>query len=177
MPFKKLCKNVAQNAGRATSALWRLLKSPSPPAILAALFIIGTTWFAFRTKDNVERREHIANVLATYYSAASAEYYAAKELTEAEEEGRNSAYYISIFALEDSHFTEFQSASTRLAAEVPPSLREEVLSVEGLWEEIRDLDYTSSTVENVWFSKLEEVRRKVLDEIAYTPSLDPGWRR
>jgi hypothetical protein len=69
---------------------------------------------------------------------------------------------MSFYQLYDHRYKEFLAASTVLASTVHPSLREEVLEIEDLWEAIDDKGFKVVTGK-VWFDKLDATRSKILD--------------
>jgi hypothetical protein len=81
---------------------------------------------------------------------------------------------MTFYKLFDEHYREFLSSSTLLASLVPPKLRETVLEVEGVWDQIGDEGYQSVSGKK-WFDLLDEVRYTVLDSIAYSWLSDPFW--
>ncbi|MFZ1008151.1 MAG: hypothetical protein WAN65_15025, partial [Candidatus Sulfotelmatobacter sp.] len=94
---------------------------------------VAGTYFAFYIRGALIRREQIAKSLAAFYASAATVYYAYRDhqKTELSDEER-----VTFYKLFDGHYHEFLTASTMLASLVPPGLREEVLKVEDVWDEI-----------------------------------------
>jgi hypothetical protein len=82
---------------------------------------------------------------------------------------------MSFYRLFDQHYREFLSSSTLLATLVPPTLREEVLRVEDVWDEIGNEGFETVSGKK-WFDLLDSVRYKILDSIAYNRLTDPFWK-
>ena len=129
------------------------------------------TYLAFYFRGALARREQIAKSLAAFYSSAANVYYAYKEYLKDSPADNNNMLY----KLFDEHYGEFLSASTMLASLVPPALREEVLKVEDVWDEINEHGFEAVSGK-MWFDLLDSVRYKILDSIAYHRVSDPFWR-
>ena len=82
---------------------------------------------------------------------------------------------LTLYELFDKHYKEFLSSSTLLASLVPPILREEVLGVEDVWDEIGAGGFQAVSGKK-WVELLDKVRYKTLDSIAYNRLTDPFWK-
>jgi hypothetical protein len=118
------------------------------------------------------RREQIARSLADFYSSAATVYYSARDYQRAPESGGDRVTYYKLF---DQHYKEFLSASTFLASLVEPKLREEVLRIEDIWDEINDSGFVA-VPGKTWFDTLDAIRYKILDKAAYSRLTDPFWK-
>ena len=142
--------------------------------ILAALvgLVIGAlgTYVTFYLRGALARREQIAKSLADFYASAATAYYARKDY-----EGTKESDRMTFYKLYDEHYREFLSSSTLLASLVPPKLREKVLKVEDVWDEIGAEGFEAVSGKK-WFDMLDTVRYKILDSIAYSWLTDPFWK-
>jgi hypothetical protein len=110
----------------------------------------------------------------TFYASAATAYYARKDYEQPrvlEQPSDRMAFY----KLYDQHYQEFLSSSTLLASLVPPTLKDEVLSMEDLWDEISDEGFQAVSGKR-WLDALDGLRDKVLDSIRYSWLTDPYWR-
>ncbi len=123
--------------------------------------VLGT-YAAFYFRGALIRREQIAKSLAEFYASAATVYYAAKDY---QKTPQSNSDRITFYKLFDQHYREFLSSSTLLASLVPPLLREEVLRVEDVWNEIGDEGFESVSGKK-WFDLLDSVRYKILNSIA-----------
>ncbi len=145
--------------------------------ILAALvgLVIGAlgTYVTFYLRGALARREQIAKSLADFYASAATAYYARKdyERTEVASSDR-----MTFYKLYDQHYREFLASSTLLASLVPPKLREKVLKVEDVWDEIGNEGFEAVSGKK-WFDILDSVRYKILDSFAYSWLTDPFWKK
>jgi hypothetical protein len=130
------------------------------------------TYVTFYIRGALARREQIARSLAEFYSSAATNYYAARDYQGASKAGEDG---LTLYKLFDQHYKEFLSASTMLASLVPPELREEVLSIEDLWDEINEGGF-AAVPGKVWFDALDGLRYKILDSIRYNRLTDPYWK-
>jgi len=144
--------------------------------ILSFLLLLFSGYGTFYIRDALTRREYISRTIANFYSSAAAEFYAAQLVNNVDDKTRNEPYYVMVLELEDKHYIEFLNSSTQLAAEVPPDLRNEILSIEQYWVEIREKNYNDPKIENEWFRRIDSLREKILESIKYSKFLDPGWR-
>lgn len=133
------------------------------------------TYAAFYLRGALVRREQIAKSLANFYSSAAAAYYAVNDLNNAKEARKSEEHYLAFYKLFDQHYKEFLSSSTVLASLVPPALREKVLDIEDLWDQVNKDGFTSAT-ETAWFDALDKMRYKILDSISYNRFTDPFWK-
>lgn len=145
-------------------------------AILGPLggLVIGAlgTYVAFYFHGVLARREQIAKSLADFYASAATAYYARKDYERTPEPTSDR---MTFYKLYDQHYREFLSSSTMLASLVPPRLREEVLRVEDVWDEIGQEGFESISGKK-WFDILDTVRYKILDSIPYSWLIDPFWK-
>jgi hypothetical protein len=142
-------------------------------SVVGLLFGVLGTYATFYIRGALARREQVAKSLADFYASAATVYYAARDHQRTPDSDSNS---IVLYKLFDQHYREFLAASTMLASLVPPTLREEVLRVEDVWDEIDDEGFEAVSGER-WFDLLDGVRYKILDSIAYSRLSDPFWRR
>ncbi len=133
--------------------------------------ILGT-YIAFYIRGAVARREQIAKSLAEFYASAATVYYAAMDYQKTPESNPDRITFYKLF---DQHYREFLSSSTLLASLVPPMLRDEVLKVEDVWDEIADEGFEAVSGKK-WFDLLDGVRYRILDSIAYSRFTDPFWK-
>jgi len=78
--------------------------------------------------------------------------------------------YLTFYKLFDQHYKEFLSASTVLASLTPPGLREEVLGIEDLWEEINKKGFLQMLQKKLVVSILwTEYTTRILDSISLQP--------
>jgi len=148
----------------------------SVQTVLSSLtgLVIGAlgTYVTFYLRGALARREQIAKSLADFYASAATVYYAARDYQKTSgltEDG------IALYKLFDQRYKEFLSASTLLASLVPPGLREEILKIEDIWDDINAGGYTAFP-SKTWFDILDRVRYKILDSIAYNRLMDPFWK-
>ena len=137
-------------------------------------FVIGVfgTYLTFYVRGALARREQIAKSLADFYASAATAYYARKDYERTEESNSDR---MTFYKLYDQHYREFLSSSTLLASLVPPKLREKVLKVEDVWDEIGAEGFEAVSGKK-WFDILDSVRYKILDSIAYSWLTDPFWK-
>ena len=137
-------------------------------------FVIGVfgTYLTFYVRGALARREQIAKSLADFYASAATAYYARKDYERTEESNSDR---MTFYKLYDQHYREFLSSSTLLASLVPPKLREKVLKVEDVWDEIGNEGFEAVSGKK-WFDMLDSVRYKILDSIAYSWLTDPFWK-
>jgi hypothetical protein len=132
------------------------------------------TYAAFYLRGALARREQVAKSLAAFYASAATAYYARKDYEQPrvlEQPSDRMAFY----KLYDQHYQEFLSSSTLLASLVPPTLKDEVLSMEDLWDEISDEGFQAVSSKR-WLDSLDALRDKILDSIRYSWLTDPYWR-
>jgi hypothetical protein len=130
------------------------------------------TYITFYIRGALARREQVAKSLASFYSSAATVYYAAKDYQGTPESHPDRMNFYKLF---DQHYQEFLSSSTLLASLVPPILREKVLQVEDVWDEIGDEGFAAVSGKR-WFDLLDSVRYRILDSIAYNRFIDPFWK-
>ena len=130
-------------------------------------------YIAFYVRGALARREQIAKSLADFYASAATAYYARKDYERAPE---SKSDRMTFYKLYDQHYREFLSSSTLLASLVPPKLREEVLKVEDLWDEIGQGGFEAVSGKK-WFDILDNLRYEILDSIAYSWLIDPFWKK
>jgi hypothetical protein len=129
---------------------------------------------AFYLRGAPSRREQIAKSLAAFYASAATAYYSRKDYEQPrvlEQPSDRMGFY----KLYDQHYQEFLSSSTLLASLVPPTLKDEVLSMEDLWDEISDEGFQAVSGKR-WLDALDALRDKILDSIRYSWLTDPYWR-
>ena len=136
--------------------------------------VIGVlgTYVTFYLRGALVRREQIAKSLADFYASAATVYYARKDY---ERTAESKSDRMTFYKLYDQHYREFLSSSTLLASLVPPKLREKVLKVEDVWDEIGQEGFEAVSGKK-WFDMLDSVRYKILDSIAYSWLTDPFWK-
>ncbi len=130
------------------------------------------TYATFYVRGALARREQIAKSLADFYASAATVYYAS---TDYEKTPQSNPDRITFYKLFDQHYREFLVASTLLASLVPPKLREEVLKVEDVWDEIGQEGFEAVSGKK-WFDLLDGVRYRILNSIAYNRLTDPFWK-
>jgi hypothetical protein len=137
-------------------------------------FVLGAlgTYVAFYFRGALARREQIAKSLAGFYASAATAYYARKDYEDADESNSDR---MTFYKLYDQHYREFLSSSTFLAALVPPKLKDEVLSVEDLWDGIGSEGFEQVSGKK-WFDALDTIRDKILNSIRYSRVTDPFWK-
>jgi hypothetical protein len=138
-------------------------------AIFAGFF---GTYIAFYLRGTNARREQIARSLADFYSSAATAYYAAKDRDDLPRSPETQDHYLLLYKMFDQHYKEFLSSSTVLASLVPPALREEVLGIEDLWDELNEKGYEGVPAK-AWFGALDALRYKILDSISWHRVTDP----
>src|SRR5258707_5260805 len=133
--------------------------------------VIGAlgTYVTFYLRGALAGSEQIAKSLGDFYASAATAYYARKDYERTRESNSDQ---MTFYKLYDQHYREFLSSSTLLASIVPPKLREEVLKVEDVWDEIGSEGFQAVSGKK-WFDILDSVRYKILDSIAYTRLTDP----
>jgi hypothetical protein len=67
-------------------------------------------------------------------------------------------------------------ASTYLASLIPPQLREDVLKMEDIWDELHEKGISVMGSKEAWMDPLDALRYKILDSIAYNRLTDPFWK-
>ena len=148
---------------------------PASPILTSLVGVaVGTlgTYFSFYIRGGMTLREQIAKSLSEFYSSAATVYYATQDYRKApHSDDKNSPIYERF----DRHYKEFLFASTHLASLVPPKLKEEVLRIEDIWEEINDGNFPSSS-SKTWFDTLDGIRDKVLNSISHNRILNPFWK-
>jgi hypothetical protein len=146
-----------------------------PPSILSSLTgLVGAgigAYLGFYFRGAVPLREQIANSLSEFYSSAATVFYAARDYQNAPATDKNSPIYERF----DRHYKEFLSASTHLASLVPPKLKEEVLRIEDIWEDINRGGFALDSSKG-WFDTLDVIRDKILSSISYNRILYPNWK-
>ena len=137
-------------------------------------FLVGVfgTYATFYLRGALARREQIARSLANFYASAAAAYYARKDYEKTRE---SSSDRMMFYKLYDQHYREFLSSSTLLASLVPPKLRENVLSVEDLWDEIGSERFQAVSGKK-WFDTLDGLRYEILNSLKYSSLTDPFWK-
>jgi len=130
------------------------------------------TWGTFYIRGALTRREQIARSLADFYASAATAYYARKDYHRTQESSPDRMAFYQLF---NQHYREFLSSSTLLASLVPPALRENVLGIEDVWDEIGAGGFEAVSGKR-WFGLLDAIRYRILDSIAYTWLTDPYWR-
>lgn len=137
-----------------------------PQFILSSLTtFIGAalgTYFGFYIRGAVTLRQQIAKSLSEFYSSAATVYYAGQDYQKAPEVNDKNS---SIDERFDRHYKEFLSASTHLASLVHPRLKEEVLRIEDIWEEVNKGGFASGSSKG-WFDTLDGIRDKILSSIS-----------
>jgi len=135
--------------------------------IVGAVLTFAGVYFGPYLQQSGMQREQLAKDLADYYSASASEYYADVDLEAAKAAGvdKSSAYYIELYRTHDHSYTRFLAASTKLASEVPPSLRDAVLSIEDSYDKLPARQTKGS--ETAWFKQLDGLRERILDETAF----------
>jgi len=136
--------------------------------------VIAAAYVAFYFRGLPARREQIAKALANFYASAACAYYALRKLPDSDSESDQK--YLTFYKLFDDHYKEFLSSSTVLASLVHPALRDEVLGVEDIWDEINDKGFATVS-EKKWFDSLDSIRARILDSISYSRLTDPFWKR
>jgi hypothetical protein len=121
--------------------------------------------------------DQVATALSEFYAAAASVYYGKYEIQKARKDSAadDSPRMLNLYEIYDTHYQEFLAASTKLAAKVPPKLRPTILAIEDLWDKIlkQPLDKEAKTE---WFKKLDDIRQKVFDSIAYYPRFEWLWK-
>lgn len=139
--------------------------------MLAIIAFVGSligsglvTYYGPYLQNSLARRQELANALADYYSAAASEYYAQADLNRANASNvsKSSNYYIELMKENDLHYRDFLAASSRLAMDVAPDFRDQVLSIEDEWDKI-NTHVPDATAETEWFKDLDKIRQAVLD--------------
>jgi len=130
------------------------------------------TYATFYVRGALARREQIAKSLADFYASAATVYYASRDY---EKTPQSNPDRLTFYKLFDQHYKEFLASSTLLASLVPPTLREDILKVEDVWDEIGAKGFESVSGKK-WFDLLDAVRYKILDSIAYNRLTDPFWK-
>ena len=146
----------------------------SPLSFLTSLTVVVVgTYFGFYIHGALTLREQIARSLSEFYSSSATAYYAGRDYHKALDplDDKNSAVYERF----DRRYKEFLSASTHLASMVPPKLKEEVLRIEDVWDEINKGGFASSS-EKAWLGTLDEIRDIILDKISYNRIIYPFWK-
>jgi len=151
----------------------------SPPSVLTSLtgviFAALGAYFGFYIRGVLTVREQVAKSLSEFYSSAATVYYAARDYQKAfglpKLEEKNSAIYERY----DRRYKEFLSSSTHLASLVPPKLKEEVLRIEDIWEEIDGGGFASGS-DKAWFDTLDGIRDKILSRIRHNRIIYPFWK-
>lgn len=154
--------------------------APSVPqeksSMLASLvgLVVGVlaTYATFYIRGALARREQIAKSLADFYASAATAYYASRDY---EKTPQSNPDRLTFYKLFDQHYREFLAASTLLASLVPPKLREEVLKVEDVWDEIGREGFEAVSGKK-WFDLLDGIRYRILDSVAYNRLTDPFWK-
>jgi len=146
-------------------------------SVLTSLTVVLVgTYFGFYIHGALTLREQIAKSLSEFYSSAATVYYAARDYQKAfglpKLDDKNSAIYERY----DRRYKEFLSASTHLASMVHPKLKEEVLRIEDIWEEINEGGFSSGS-SKVWFDTLDGIRDEILGSISYNRMIYPFWKR
>jgi hypothetical protein len=146
----------------------------SPLSVVTSLTVVLVgTYFGFYIHGALTLREQVAKSLSEFYSSAATVYYAARDYQKASDlADKNSATYERF----DRRYKEFLSASTHLASMVPPKLKEEVLRIEDIWEEINEGGFASDS-SKVWFDTLDGIRDEILGSISYNRIIYPFWKR
>lgn len=127
------------------------------------------TYVGFYVRSALARLEQIAKSLADFYASAAAVYYAAKDYQKTPDSNSDRMAFYKLF---DQHYREFLFSSTLIASLVPPILREEILEVEDVWNEIAAGGFEAVSGKK-WFDLLDTVRYRILDSIAYNRLIDP----
>ncbi|MGB7285058.1 MAG: hypothetical protein WBE13_22550 [Candidatus Acidiferrum sp.] len=145
----------------------------STPSLLTSLtgviFAALGAYFGFYIRGALPLREQIAKSLSEFYSSAATVYYAARDYQKAPDlDDKNSAIYDRF----DRHYKEFLSASTHLASLVPPKLKEEVLRIEDIWDEINEGGFAPAS-SKTWFDTLDGIRDKILGSIRHNRFIYP----
>lgn len=137
-------------------------------------FLIGAlgAYATFYLHGALARREQIAKSLADFYASAATAYYARKDY---ERTGDSSSDRMTFYKLYDEHYREFLSSSTLLASLLPPKLRENVLNVEDLWDEIGSEGFQAVSGKK-WFDTLDDLRYEILNSLKYSWLTDPFWK-
>ncbi len=167
------------------AALTTSIKSPQqcegesnmlPPSVLTSLTgFIGAAlgaYFGFYIRGAVTLREQIAKSLSEFYSSAATVYYASRDYQKAPALDDKSS---PIYERFDRRYKDFLFASTHLASLVPPKLKEEVLRIEDIWEEINEGGFASGSSKG-WFDTLDGIRDKILSSISYNRVINPFWK-
>src|ERR1700678_1947939 len=144
------------------------------PFLGGILATAAGAYIAFYLKGASARRDQIAQALASFYSGTAVAYYAAREVFGSENE-TDSEPYIEIHKRFDERYENFLAASTTLASLVPPTLRDEVLSIEDFWDQLNEKRFTRGTAKEL-FDRLDNIREKILDSIQYSRFTDPFWK-
>jgi len=130
------------------------------------------SYVAFYIRGALALGRAVAKSLADFYASAAVVYYSAKDYQRAPESDGGRFTYYKLF---DQHYEQFLAASTMLASLVPPGLREEILRVEDLWDQIKESGF-EAVPSKLWFDTLDAMRNKVLDSIVYSRVTDPFWK-
>lgn len=143
----------------------------------SALGTYFSTYFGPYMQQNSIARTQLANDLADYYSSAATEYYANQDLNNARREGwdENSQYFIEAWKNENLAYTKFLIASTKLEAEVPPTLRDKVISIEDDFDKLPLT--TNINSETQWFKDLDGIRDQVIKETVFNKKLELIWKK
>jgi hypothetical protein len=136
--------------------------------------VVVGTYFGFYIHGALTLREQIARSLSEFYSSSATVYYAGRDYYNASHplDDKNSAIYERF----DRRYKEFLSASTNLASMVPLNLKEEVLRIEDIWQEINKAGFASSS-EKAWLDTLDAIRDTILAKISYNRIIYPFWKR
>jgi hypothetical protein len=111
-------------------------------------------------------------ISAEHHACGSFDVYAAKDC---ERTPKSSSDRLASYKLFDQQYREFLSSSTLLASLVPPNLREEVLRVEEVWDEIGQGGFETVSGKKR-FDLLDSVRYQIIDSIVYSRLTDPFWK-
>jgi len=151
----------------------------SPQFILTSLTSVAVgalgTYFGFYIRGASTLREQIAKSLSEFYSSAATVYYAAQDYQRASELSELNDKNSAIYERFDRRYKEFLSSSTHLASLVHPNLKEEVLPIEDIWEEMSEKGFVSGSSKR-WFDTLDAIRNKILGSIRHNRIIDPYWR-
>ena len=144
---------------------------PLEPMCRILNFLVGLVliYLGFYFNNVLTQRAQISNDLAQYYASAASEYYSARDITDGVDANTNP----DLYKIGNTDYKDFLFATTRLAGEVPPVIRCEILSIEDDWEKIKVFDDAS---ENMWFSKLDKIRLDVIDSMVYHKWFNPFWK-
>jgi hypothetical protein len=130
------------------------------------------TYVTFYLRGALARREQVARSLADFYASAAAAYYASRDY---ERMPSDHANHFAMYNLFDQHYKQFLSASTYLASLIHPKLREDVLKMEDIWDEMHEKGI-SLTRSKAWLDSLDALRDKILNSVAYNRLTDPFWK-